>query len=93
MSIWSRVFGGDEYEDEEIVTTVRKALEEDPLVSNPEMIRVNCENGAVCLGGRVDKIITKDHIEGAVRETLRYRGLKFAQIVNDITVVPAQLAA
>ena len=93
MSFWSRLFGGSEYKEEELATTIQKTLAEDPLVVNPEKIGFSCDKGVITLTGSVDNTVAKDHIEGAIREALRYKGLKFEQIINNITAVSTQASA
>ncbi len=94
MSFWSRLFGGDKgYKDEALNAAVTKALMNDPLVNDPESIGVTCEDGVVTLTGRVDKAMAKDHIEGTVREALRFNGLKYEKLDNQVKVQPAQSIA
>lgn len=93
MSLWSRIFGGgSKYEDDQLVSAVTRALADDPIVDNPELIDVTSEDGVITMKGRVDKDMAKDHIEGAAREALRYKGLEFVRIDNAIEVRPKQKA-
>ena len=85
MSLWSRFFG-DKYEDDKLVSTIQTAILEDPMITNPGSINVDSKDGVITLTGRVDKVVAKDHIEGAVRDALRYGSLKHVKIVNDIKV-------
>lgn len=85
MSFWSRFFGS-KYEDDKLVSTLQTAISEDPMVTDPSALNVASKEGVITLTGRVDKAVAKDHIEGAVRDALRYNGLKFEKIVNDIKV-------
>ena len=86
MSIWSRIFGGNGYEDEKMVDVIQRALSEDPLISDPGALRISSADGVITLSGKVDRSVAKDHVEGAARDALRYGSYKFVRIVNDITV-------
>lgn len=91
MSFWSRLFGS-KYDDEEIVSAIQPALIDDPMITDHSKISVSSEDGVVTLAGSVEKQLEKDHIEGAVRDAVRYKGLKFERIANDITVKPRETA-
>ena len=85
MSFWSR-FRGSGYDDEKLASSAQTAVLEDPMISKPGQINVECKDGVVTLNGSVDKMVERDHIEGAVRNSLRYHGLKFQRIENNIKV-------
>ena len=88
MSLWSRFFGKS-FEDDKLTATLQNALAEDPLISDPMAVKVASKDGVITLSGKVDKTLAKDHIEGATRDALRYNGLKYQTIVNDIKVESA----
>jgi osmotically-inducible protein OsmY len=85
MSLWSRIFGSG-FDDEKLVSSVQTAISEDPMITDPTKLVVTSEKGVITLNGSVQKLLEKDHIEGAVRDALRYNGLKFEKIVNNIEV-------
>ena len=94
MSFWSSLFGGgNPYDDEALIAAINKALMNDPVIADPESISVNSKEGNITLSGSLDKVMVKDHIEGVVREALRFQGLKFAQIMNEVEVRPSKMAA
>ena len=85
MSLKSRLFGSG-YDDKKLQSVAQTAVLEDPTIPASDQVVVACEHGVITLTGRVQKSIEKDHLEGAVRDALRYRGLKFERIANEVTV-------
>ncbi len=85
MSLWSRFFGSS-FDDEKLVSSVHTAVLEDPMITDPGKLTIESKDGVVTLTGRVQKQMEKDHVEGTVRNALRYHGLKFERIDNNIQV-------
>lgn len=92
MSLWSRLFGSS-YDDEKMLSSVRTAVLEDPMITDPSRITVDCKDGVVTLTGNVEKAIEKDHVEGTVRDALKYHGLKYERIANNLNIKPKETVA
>ena len=56
------------------------------MITDPGKLTIESKDGVVTLTGRVQKQMEKDHVEGTVRNALRYHGLKFERIDNNIQV-------
>lgn len=85
MAFWSKWFGSS-YDDEKLVSSIHTAVMEDPMIMDPGKLTIESKGGAITLSGKVQKQMEKDHVEGTVRNALRYHGLKFESLVNNITV-------
>lgn len=85
MAFWSKWFGNG-YDDQKLVSAIHTAVLDDPVITDPGRLNIESKDGVITLSGRVNKQTEKDHIEGTVRNALRYHGLKFASIVNNIAV-------
>jgi osmotically-inducible protein OsmY len=92
MAFWSKWFGNS-YDDDKLVDAVHTALTDDPLIKDHSKIAVDSEDGVITLTGKVEKQIEKDHVEGTVRDALRYQKLKFERIVNNLRIEAAETVA
>lgn len=85
MSVLQQVFGG-KYNDEKLISTVEQAIAIDPLLQDTTAIIVTSKKGVIELTGKVHSAREKDRTESVIRTTLNTANLKFAQLVNHITV-------
>jgi hypothetical protein len=85
MSIVSRLFG-TKYNDSQLLSHARVALESDPLLTDVSSVVVASRNGVISLNGKAPRLAERDRIEGVIRTALRTAGLKFERIENELEV-------
>jgi osmotically-inducible protein OsmY len=79
-----KLFGGNKYNDDQLVNQSMTAIANDPLISDSGRMVVNSKNGVVTISGTVRDQHEKERIEGVVRNALTTMGLKHEQIVNEL---------
>jgi osmotically-inducible protein OsmY len=79
-----KLFGGNKYNDEQLVNQSMTAIANDPLISDPGALVVTSKNGVVTMSGVVRSQPEKERIEDVVRNALTTMGLKHEQIVNEL---------
>jgi hypothetical protein len=80
------IFTKSKFDDPAIVARATAAIEEDPVVMNPGQVVVASKSGVITLTGAASTERERAHIEGVARSAIKMTGLKFADIVNQITV-------
>ncbi len=85
MGLFSR-FSKPKYDDAQLVSRATVAVEEDALCQQPGKVIITSRNGVVTITGSAQTEIEKAHIEGVARSAIKMAGLKFADIVNELTV-------
>ncbi len=83
MSVLTQMFGG-KYNDAQLVATVERAIEVDPLLQDPSALMVTSKKGVIQLTGKVHSASEKARVENLICTTLSNASLKYDQIVNDI---------
>jgi osmotically-inducible protein OsmY len=84
MGFLSSLFG-NRYDDEQLVMRGERAITEDPRISTFSSLGVSSKEGIVTLHGTVSAEREKVYVEDCVRHTLEGSGLKYAQILNQIS--------
>ena len=79
-----KLFGGNKYNDEQLVNQSMTAIAHDPLISDPGALVVTSKNGVLTISGVVRDQQEKERIEGVVHNALTTMGLKHEQIVNEL---------
>ena len=85
MSFLNRLFGNG-FDDEKLVDSIRMAVLDDPMITDPSKLTIDSEDGVITLSGTVEKRMEKAHVESTARDALHYRGLKYERIVDSITI-------
>ncbi|CAN5456051.1 hypothetical protein BH10CHL1_BH10CHL1_06270 [soil metagenome] len=85
MSVLAQLFGS-KYNDEQLVSTLENACAVDPLLPDPGALVVSSKKGVIQLAGKVRSASEKTRVESLIQSTLDTTHLKYAKIVNDITV-------
>ena len=79
-----KLFGGNKYNDDQLVNQATSAIAHDPLISDAGGLVVTSKNGVVKISGVVRDQQEKERIEGVVHNALTTMGLKHEQIVNEL---------
>lgn len=85
MSFFNRLFGNG-YDDEKLVDSIRMAVLDDPMITDPTRLTIDSQDGVITLAGTVEKRMEKEHVASTARDALSYRGLKYERIMDNITV-------
>jgi osmotically-inducible protein OsmY len=84
-----KLFGGNKYNDEQLVNQATAAIANDPLISDPGGIVVTSKNGVLTISGVVRDQQEKERIEGVVHNALTTMGLKHERVVNELRLAQA----
>ena len=84
MSWLSSLFGGNKYNDAQLVSQAVAAIAADPLISDPSALVVTSKNGVMTISGIVQKSQERERIEGVIRSSLTAKNLKLERIINEL---------
>jgi hypothetical protein len=84
MSWLSSLFGGNKYNDAQLVSQAVAAIAADPLISDPSALIVTSKNGVMTISGIVQKSQERERIEGVIRSSLTAKNLKLERIINEL---------
>ena len=79
-----KLFGGNKYNDEQLVNQSMSAIANDPLISDPGALVVTSKNGVMTISGIVQKSQERERIEGVIRSSLTAKNLKLERIINEL---------
>ena len=84
MSWISSLFGGNKYNDAQLVSQAITAIGADPLISDPNALVVTSKNGVMTISGIVQRPQERERIEGVIRSSLIAKNLKLERVINEL---------
>ena len=81
-----KLFGGNKYNDEQLVHQAMAAIADDPLIHDHGSVVVTSKSGVMTISGLAQSAQEKARIEGVVQSAVTNMGLKFDHIVNELKV-------